>query len=159
LSRSRSTVALMVAAAAAAISYIKLHQRWLIGETGAADFTWWWRAGQALLHGQSPYRTIDATGTYPFSEGFLSPLPAAVVSVPFALVDMPTGFVLFCAASAGILAFTLTRDGYWRLPTLMSMPMLASVSGGAWGPLITAAALSPALAWLAAIQTTLRGAL
>jgi hypothetical protein len=111
-----------------------------------------------LLNGQSPYRTIDATGPYPFREGFLYPLPAAVVSVPFALLDMPHGFVVFCAVSAGILAFALTRDGYWRLPALMSMPMLVCMSNGQWAPLITAAALSPAFAWLAAVKPTLGGA-
>jgi hypothetical protein len=130
----------------------------MTGETGAADFTWWWRAGHALLSGQSPYRTIDATGPYPFREGFLYPLPAAVVSVPFALLDMPRGFVVFGAVSAGVLAFGLTRDGYWRLPALMSMPMLTCMSNGQWAPLITAAALSPAFAWLAAVKPTLGGA-
>jgi len=131
----------------------------MTGEAGAADFTWWWRAGHALLTAQSPYRTIDATGPYPFREGFLYPLPAAVVSVPFALLDMPRGFVVFCAVSAGVLAFSLTRDGYWRLPALMSMPMLTCMSNGQWAPLITAAALSPAFAWLAAVKPTLGGAI
>jgi hypothetical protein len=40
----------------------------------------------------------------------------------------------------------------------MSMPMLTCMSNGQWGPLMTAAALSPALAWLAAIKPTLGGA-
>jgi hypothetical protein len=154
----RIAIAVAVALVAGLIANIKLHQRWMTGETGAADFTWWWRAGHALLAGQSPYRTIDATGPYPFREGFLYPLPAAVVSVPFALLDMPTGFVAFCAVSAGVLAFSLTRDGYWRLPALMSMPMLTCMSNGQWAPLITAAALSPAFAWLAAVKPTLGGA-
>ena len=154
----RVAIAVAVAVGAAVIANIKLHHRWMTGEAGAADFTWWWRAGHALLAGQSPYRTIDATGPYPFREGFLYPLPAAVVSVPFALLDMPRGFVAFCAAGAGILAFSLTRDGYWRLPALMSMPMLTCMSNGQWAPLITAAALSPAFAWLAAVKPTLGGA-
>jgi len=154
----RIAVAVAVAVLAGFIANLKLHQRWITGEAGAADFTWWWRAGHALLTGQSPYRTIDATGPYPFREGFLYPLPAAVVSVPFALLDMARGFVVFCGVSAGVLAFSLTRDGYWRLPALMSMPMLTCMSNGQWAPLITAAALSPAFAWLAAIKPTLGGA-
>ena len=68
---------------------------------------------------------------------------------------MARGFVVFCAVGAGILAFSLTRDGYWRLPALMSMPMLICMSNGQWAPLITAAALSPAFAWLAAVKPTL----
>jgi len=155
---SRVLIACAVGLVAAAISYLKLHQRWITGEAGAADFTWWWRAGHALLAGESPYLTIDATGPYPFREGFLYPLPAAVVSVPFALLDMARGFVVFCAVSAGILAFSLTREGYWRLPALMSMPMLTCMSNGQWAPLITAAALSPAFSWLAAVKPTLGGA-
>ena len=65
---SRILIACAVALAAGAISYVKLRQRWITGEAGAADFTWWWRAGHALLTGQSPYRAIDATGPYPFRE-------------------------------------------------------------------------------------------
>ena len=155
----RIVIALCVAVIAAGIAYLKLTHRWLTGEAGAADFTWWWRAGHALLNGDSPYRTIDATGPYPFREGFLYPLPAAVVSVPFAVVDLPTGFVLFCAVSAGVLAFALMRDGYWRLPALMSMPMLTCMSNGQWAPLMAAAALTPALAWLAPVKPTLGGAI
>src|SRR5690349_8493112 len=79
---TRALIAVGVALIAGVIAYIKLHHRWLTGETGAADFTWWWRAGHALLNGQSPYAAIDPTGPYPYREGFLYPLPAAVVSAP-----------------------------------------------------------------------------
>jgi hypothetical protein len=105
-------IACGVAIAAGTIASIKLRHRWLTGEAGAADFTWWWRAGHALLAGDSLYRAIDATGPYPFREGFLYPLLAAVVGAPFALVDLPTGFVLFVAVSTAILSLALTRDGY-----------------------------------------------
>lgn len=113
-----------------------------------ADFTFWWRAARVLLDGQSPYQVIRATGPYPFSDPFYYPLPAAIVTLPLARLDPRTGAAVFTGLSSALLAFGLTRDGYARLPLLCSAPMLAAVIVGQWSPLITAAALLPALGFL-----------
>lgn len=152
----RICVAFAVGLAGALVGWIKLHHRWMTGEAGAGDFTVFWRAGHALLHGQNPYAAIDPTGPYPFISGFLYPLPAAIVTAPLALLSMPNALVAFCGVGAAVLAFALTHDGtYWRLPMLMSMPMLWSTSTGQWAPFITAAIFLPSLGWLAACKPNL----
>src|SRR5512138_3150710 len=50
----------------------------------AKDFSWPWRAANALLHGQNPYTVIRPTGAYPYNAGFFYPLPAALAALPFA---------------------------------------------------------------------------
>jgi hypothetical protein len=127
----------------------------MTGEVGAGDFTIFYRAGHALLNGVSPYATIDITGPYPFISGFLYPLPAAVVTTPLALLSLPAALTIFCGLGAATLAYAVTRDGYWRLPTLMSMPMLWSTSTGQWAPFITAALFVPSLGWLAICKPNL----
>jgi hypothetical protein len=154
--RDRVLIATAVAMAAALVALNVL--RASADQRNASDFTWYWRAGQALLHGQSPYKVINAVGPYPYSEGFLYPLPAALIAAPFALLPLRIAMIAFCAALAGMLAFVLTRDGYWRLPLLMSFPMLWCAQSGQWTPLVLAAILAPSLGGLAVAKPTLAAA-
>ena len=151
--RDRALIAVGVAIAAGLIAANVLRSN--ADPQNASDFTWYWRAGRALLAGQSPYRVIDAVGPYPYSEGFLYPLPAALVAVPFALLPLRAGMVAFSAVLAGTLSFLLTRDGFWRLPLLMSFPMLWCAQSGQWTPLVVAAAIAPVLGGVAVAKPTL----
>ena len=154
--RDRLLVAIGVACAAAAIATYAIRSH---GDpNNAGDFTWYWRAGRAILEGQSPYRVINPDGPYPRNAGFLYPLPAALIAAPFALFPLWHGMAAFSAFAAGTLAFVMTRDGYWRLPLLMSFPMLWCVQSGQWTPLVVAAALSPVLACLAIAKPTIAAA-
>jgi hypothetical protein len=121
----------------------------------ASDFTWYWRAGRAVLAGQSPYAVINATGPYPYSEGFLYPLATAYIVAPFALLALWPAMAAFVGVAAGCLAFVMTRDGYWRLPLLMSFPMLWCAQSGQWTPLAVASAFAPVLGGLAVGKPTL----
>jgi hypothetical protein len=123
--------------------------------SNASDFTWYWRAGRAMLARESPYRVINATGPYPYNEGFLYPLPAALIAAPFATLAMWPAMVGFCATLAGCLAFILTRDGFWRLPILMSFPMVWCAQSGQLAPLGVAAAMAPMLGGFAIAKPTL----
>jgi hypothetical protein len=124
----------------------------------AADFTVLWRAGRALVDGQSPYAVVNAVGPYPYESGFLYPIPAAIVVMPFALLSMHGGWIAWGAASTGLLAFALTRETFSRLPLLMSLPMLSTVQQGQYAALVTAAALMSALSVFGALKPTLGAA-
>ena len=121
----------------------------------AADFTFQWRGGQAVMRGESPYAALDSVAPYPYGGGYLYPLPTAVVISPFALLRMHTAWILYGAVMTGLLAFALTRDGYWRLPMLMSLPMLTAVQLGQYSPLVVAMGLTAGLEWLAFVKPTL----
>jgi hypothetical protein len=124
----------------------------------AGDFTWHWRAADALLRGFSPYQVINTMPVYPFSGGYPYLMPTAALAAPFGLVPARTAMPIFSGLSAGVLAYALMRDGYWRLPLLVSAPVLWSTLTGQLTPLITAAMLMPVLGWLAPIKFTMGAA-
>jgi hypothetical protein len=123
----------------------------------AKDFTWPWRAARVLLEGNDPYRVIQATGGYPFNTPLLYPLPAAIVALPFAPLGPALAGTLFVGLGAALLAFGLTRDreGVAKLPLFASAPFCMAAVLAQWAPLMTAAALLPALQVLAPAKPNL----
>lgn len=109
------------------------------------DFTWHWRAANALLGGLNPYDIIKPGGPYPFSSAYYYPLPAAFLGVPVAWMSARWAYVVAVGTMAGVLAYPLTRDGFYRLPLFLSAGYLWSVAGGQIAPLITAGMLVPSL--------------
>jgi hypothetical protein len=116
----------------------------------AKDFTWPWRAARVLLEHHNPYQVIQATGPYPFNVGLFYPLPAAVIALPFAPLRPEIAGTAFFFISAALLAFGLTsrRQDLARLPLFASAPFCMAAVLGQWAPLMTAAALLPALQFL-----------
>jgi hypothetical protein len=154
--RDRALIALVVAAVTALVT---LHVLRSTGDPrNANDFTFYWRAARAVLSGLSPYRVINPEGPYPYNDNFLYPLPAALVAAPFALLRLWPGMVAFTATLAGTLTFVLTRDGFWRLPLLMSFPMLWCAQSGQLAPLLLASAFAPTLGGLAVAKPTIAAA-
>ncbi len=117
------------------------------GPHGSAhDFAYYWVAARALLHGENPYLAVQPGGIYNFKEGFLYPLPAAIIVIPFALIPDPiVAAACFIAVSTGLLVWGVTRNGYSRLPILGSFSFFWAASSGQFAPLIVAATLIP---WL-----------
>jgi hypothetical protein len=120
-----------------------------------SDFSYFWVGARALVAGVSPYVAVAPGGPFHFDTGFMYPLPAALAVVPLAWLPVVPAGVLFGALGMGALAFAMTREGYHRLPILMSFPALWCVSSGQWAPFVTAAALVPGFAWAAAVKPTL----
>ena len=150
----RLMVAIAVGLAGGAINAVKVAQ---IGHT--SDFSVFWLAGRAVIGGESPYAAVYA-GVRPWIlSGFLYPFPAAIAAVPFALLAEGRGAVLFSAAGFGLLSFAMSRDGFDRLPTLMSFPALMSLTAGQWAPFVTAAAFTPAMAWAAVCKPNIGAAI
>jgi len=144
--RTRLAVACGVAIAAACIAAIRTR----VDLGGIVnDLGYFVRAGRALLDGDNPYRV----GMY------IYPLPAAVAAAPFSVLPFAWSAVLFIGLSMGLSAFALTREGYHRLPILMSFPALTAMTAGQWAPLILCAAFGSGWGWVAAIKPTLGGAM
>src|SRR6185437_4967347 len=116
------------------------------------DFLYWRTAARALLHGQNPYHVIPAIAPERFLTPFFYPLPAAIATLPFVAFPYALGGALFVALSAGLLAFGLSRDGLHRLGVFASAPFIISATSGTWPPIIAAAALLPALGFLACVK-------
>ena len=151
---TRLTVAAAVGGWGAFITYFSLA---VAPQHLAKDFTWPWRAARVLLQGHNPYDVIQATGPYPFNVGLFYPLTAAIATTPFAPLGPVLAGTIFFGLSAALLAFGLTgsREGFARLPVFASAPFCMAGVLCQWSPLITAAALLPALQFLATAKPNL----
>ena len=123
------------------------------------DFLAFWYAARAFLHGLDPYAVTPSGAPYFVNDRFFYPFPSVLVVVPFAPFALPVAGALFFAASSGLLAFALSRDGYARLPLFLSFPYIMAASLGQWAPLIMAAVLLPGLGFLAVCKPNIGVAL
>ena len=123
------------------------------------DFLAFWYAARAFLHGLDPYAVTPSGAPYFVNDRFFYPFPSVLVVVPFAPFALPVAGALFFAASSGLLAFALSRDGYARLTLFLSFPYIMAASLGQWAPLIMAAVLLPGLGFLAVCKPNIGVAL
>ena len=104
-------------------------------QLGAADFTWAIHAAQDLLAHRNPYSS-------PLQ---LYPLPAALFGLPFVSTQPEIAAGIFYGVSSGLLAFGVSRDGYYRLLIFLAYPYWAGIITAQWTPLIMASAFFPFL--------------
>jgi hypothetical protein len=153
-SRAARLAIALVAALYGALLVVAVHARspasWVAG-----DFTWWWRGARAVLDGQSPYAVVRPTGPYPFDGSFPYPLTNALAVLPFAPLGPLEAKAAFVAVSGALLAWALTRDGYARLPLLVSPAFVWCAETGQWAIVLAAVALTPSLAWIATAKPNL----
>jgi hypothetical protein len=150
--KRRLIVAAAVAIAAGMIAYVKMVLQ--IGYP--SDFSYFWVGSRALLDGQSPYAVVQPGGPpFNFESGYLYPLPAALLVAPLALLPVNVAGILFAALGMAVLAFAISKEGFHRLPILMSFPALWCMSTGQWASWVAAAALVPSLGFLAAAKPNL----
>jgi len=113
----------------------------------AADFTFSWRAGQALLERENPYQVIIPSGEYPLQTYFYYPLTSALAAIPFYWFYPELAGAVFFGLSSALMAYALTQDGYYRLPIFLSSPFWVALAVCQWSPLIFAASILPWLKW------------
>jgi hypothetical protein len=121
-----------------------------------SDFEQIWVAGRAWLAGQDPYSVVPTTGThYPL----LYPFPAVMVGIPLAPMSFPWARVLWAALSGVAMAWAAGRRGGGLPVALLSASFLNAIVQGQWSPLLTAAAVIPALSWVLAAKPTIGAAI
>jgi Glycosyltransferase family 87 len=110
-----------------------------IGHVARGDFLIFRHAGNALLHGHSPY--VDPTvKLLAANDRFVYPTPAALPFIPFAVVPAKLSMVLFFVLSVAAIVASLwlfdVRD--WRCygVALVGMPVLSSLLIGTIGPFL-----------------------
>lgn len=102
---------------------------------GAADFGWAVRAAQSLLAHKNPYDT-------PLEQ---YPLTAALFGMPFVRIRPELAGAAFYGISSALMAFGLSRHGYFRLLVFLAFPYWAGLLTAQWSPLILASAFFPVL--------------
>ena len=124
-----------------------------------SDFDQCWVAARALLHGHNPYDAIGPGRAFEWRFPFFYPLPAALIAMPFAWFSVSVTRALFISMSATLLAFAIIRRDYHRLLLFLSAGFCVSLLKSQWEPLLTAAALLPALSWVFVAKPTVGAAL
>src|SRR5262245_18355848 len=93
---------------------------------GAADFQWAIRAARYLLARENPYNT-------PLEQ---YPMTAALFGLPFVRMIPEVAAAAFFGISSALLAFGVTREGFWRLLVFLAYPYWAAILTAQWSPLI-----------------------
>ena len=145
LLRRRAAVAVAAALWAGTVVWLRYRH---LPPTATSDFDAAWAAARALRAGADPYAAIQSP---PWPWTLQYPLPAVLVALPFSFLTLELARAAFMAMSVGLLAFGLTRRAWWPLIVLLGGPMLIALVSVQWTPLLTAAALFPALrgVWVA----------
>jgi hypothetical protein len=151
--RPRLAVALAIGVVATFFAYHQLTGRALL----ASDFEYDLRAAHRMLDGLNPYNdpTTHYGLPYPFDAQFPYPLFAAMIAAPFTLFTSYVAGALYVGCLSGIMAFAVTRDGWWRLSIFLSPCYLVTASVANWSPLLVASAFLPVLYPLAIVKPTL----
>ncbi|MEO8576697.1 MAG: hypothetical protein ABI556_08360 [Gemmatimonadales bacterium] len=147
----RVAVALLVGIAGGFYCYFSLKASG--GPRPADDFTWHWLAARALIEGKDPYVVISAGGPYHLDAPYVYPLTTAMAAVPFALFLSPAAAAAtWIGCGSALLAWAVTRKSYDGLLIFLSMPYLWAANSGQFSPIITAAAVIPALGFITPVK-------
>lgn len=143
LGRAALTAALVVAAAGVLVVGIGT----TFGTHGFSDFGVFWRAGRAVLDGQSPYPPATVAALR-HQNAFVYPAPAALAIAPFGLLPEAGAAAIFLALSIGAVAGSLwllgVRDVRCYAVALLSLTTVQGLALGAVSPLLV---LPLAMAW------------
>lgn len=146
--------------AAIALALVVAWATWqFAGPTGhPSDFQYWWRGTRLWWAGVDPY-AMRPRGPYwhlwPLWDRLFYPLPALLITAPFALLGMQAGHTAFIAFAAGLVAWRLTRDAWWPLLLFLTPSFLVAALVGQWSPWMVLGAIVPSAGFLLAAKPTL----
>ncbi len=106
------------------------------------DFSFFWRAANAILHGQSPYSI----------GGFFSPYPLALLLLPFAFLPFATAYGLWTGLKLLLLAKSGKRWGF--IKAILFLPVAFDLLQGQLDLLIFILAIRSN--WLGVVMSTVR---
>ena len=152
--RTRRTVFTTAVAVTAALLSVSF---WSDPQIQPSDLGQVWAGARALLHGQNPYDVVGPGRPFEWSWPLLYPLTAPLTLLPFAWLPLRWTDPLFVGIGFGLFAWAVTarRDTMPALLGLASLPGLMALQTSQWSPLMTAAALLPALGWVLIAKPTI----
>jgi hypothetical protein len=117
-----------------------------------SDFGMVWYGAQALLRHVDPYLVIGPGRSFDYEWPLIYPATALVAVLPFTILAEQWATTIFVALSTWLLAFGLTRDGWYRIPLFTTTAFIASAQLGQWSILFTAALFLPQLLFFSAAK-------
>jgi hypothetical protein len=107
------------------------------------DFSWLYRGAEQLLDGANPYKDArySTDNPYPWDFPLYYPLPAVLLAVPLTVLPYSLAASTFAGASAGVLAYAVTkhRKDWHRLLVFVSACYYVVLITVQWSPLVMAA--------------------
>lgn len=117
-----------------------------------SDFGMLWFGARALIANQDPYALIGPGRVFNYDWPLIYPATALVAVVPLVVFSEQMATGIFVAISTWLLAFGITKDGWYRIPLFTTGAFIASAKLGQWSILFTAALFFPALAFFSAVK-------
>jgi alpha-1,2-mannosyltransferase len=134
-----------------AAAYLVIFAHSAGGIRTGSDFLSFWEAGAHVLHGASPYPSLDSLPAVPDRstfEPFVYPAPAAWALVPFSVLPFALASTAWLLLSVGAIVLALRLLGVTDLrchaAVFASVPVIAGSHLGAFSPLLL---LGAAAAW------------
>ena len=119
----------------------------------AADFTWALVGARQWLHGENPYTMPTDLTVYPYEPSPLYyPFPAVLLVLPLSFLPDVIAATIWIGLSVGLMTYTLTAEGLWRIAILASAPLWAAVAQVQWTPLLVSLWIWPVLLPLALLK-------
>jgi hypothetical protein len=146
--RNRFAFALLLGAACAA--YVVAHGR--ANPEFVSDFDQIWAGARALWQGKDPYAVVGPGREFAWKWPLYYPLPALLVVAPLGLLPVLAARAVFSGCSVVLLAWAVTRDGWYRLPIFISVSFWVAVELVQWSTVYTAAYFLPFLGLVAAAK-------
>lgn len=125
-------------------------------QPGFVDWRYFWTAGHALWIHANPYTAVHALGT---GQPLYYPGPAVLVLAPFGLLPIRLGWLAWSAVGGLAYGYAAQRYGRGLWVGLLSASFGEAILFGQWSPLLTAAAVLPALGFLLAAKPSIGSAL
>ncbi|HZK78066.1 MAG TPA: hypothetical protein VFC35_04100, partial [Gemmatimonadaceae bacterium] len=110
------------------------------------DFGLSWFGARAMLSGKNPYALVGPGLAYDWPWPLVYPGTAFVVALPFTVIALLPANLVFVFASSAVLAYSVTEEGWSRLPMFGSSAFIVAAGAAQWSPLFTAALGIPVLA-------------
>ena len=117
-----------------------------------SDFGMVWFGARALINGVDPWSAVGPHLAFDYDWRLIYPGTALVAVLPLTPFSERVATALFIGISTWLLAFGITKDGWYRVPIFASLAFISAARLGQWSILFTAAVFLPALAFFSAAK-------
>ena len=123
--------------------------------THPGDFGLSWFGARSLMHGVNPYDLVGPGRPYNWPWPQVYPATAFVAAMPLAILPQLAATLVFVFVSCALLAYSVTEQGWERIPMFGSAAFIIAAGAAQWSPLFTAALGIPVLGLFFAAKPTI----
>ena len=121
----------------------------------SGDFGLAWFGARAMIGGKNPYQLVGPGLEYNWPWPLVYPATSFVAALFVSWLPHLTAILVFVFISSALLAWSVTANGWFRLPMFGSAPFVVAAGAAQWSPLFTAAMTIPVLAFFFAAKPTI----